>query len=143
MIRSDKEILVLNDEAEEAIGRIWGLEDGALTVGFSRATVIRIHVGRIHRSITRDQYEKSRLEWLRALYRYWTANYDLAFAFTDATTDTTFFSTAFYHSEGHEPKEEPTARQPLKLSLAALGVVFGDIGIPPDQIIEVGVQMQL
>jgi K+ transporter len=31
----------------------------------------------------------------------------------------------------------------LKLSLAALGVVFGDIGMPPDQIVEVGVQMQL
>jgi putative salt-induced outer membrane protein YdiY len=27
-------------------------------------------------------------------YQYWTANYDLAFAFTDATTDTTSFSTA-------------------------------------------------
>jgi len=39
--------------------------------------------------------------------------------------------------------EETTDRQPLKLSLAALGVVFGDIGMPPDQIIEAGVQMQL
>ena len=94
MIRSDKEILVLYDEAEEAIGRIWGLEDGALMVGQSRATAIRIPVGRIYRSLTRDQYENSRLEWLRARYRYWTANYDLAFAFTDATTDTTSFSTA-------------------------------------------------
>ena len=55
---------------------------------------IRIPVGRIYRSLTRDQYEKSRLEWLRARYRYWTANYDLAFAYTDATTDTTSFSTA-------------------------------------------------
>ena len=94
MIRSDKEILVLYGEAEEAIGRIWGLEDGALMVGQSRATAIRIPVGRIYRSLTRDQYENSRLEWLRARYRYWTANYDLAFAFTDATTDTTSFSTA-------------------------------------------------
>jgi len=94
MIRSDKEILVLYDEAEEAIGRIWGLEDGALMVGQSRATAIRIPVGRIYRSLTRDQYENSRLEWLRTRYRYWTANYDLAFAFTDATTDTTSFSTA-------------------------------------------------
>ena len=45
--------------------------------------------------------------------------------------------------EGHVPKGETTDRQLLKLSLAALGVVFGDIGIPPDQIIEVGDQMQL
>jgi len=94
MIRSDKEFLVLYGEAEEAIGRIWGLENDKLMLGPSRASAIRIPVGQIYRSITHDQYEKSRLEWLRARYRYWTANYDLAFAFTDATTDTTSFSTA-------------------------------------------------
>jgi len=33
--------------------------------------------------------------------------------------------------EGHEPKGETTDRQLLKLSLAALGVVFGDIGTSP------------
>ncbi len=94
MIRSDKEFLVLYGEAEEAIGRIWGLENGELMVGESRAAATRITVGLIHRSLSLDQYEKSRLEWLRARYRYWTANFDLAFAFTDATTDTTSFSTA-------------------------------------------------
>ena len=94
MIRSDKEFLVLYGEAEEAIGRIWGLDNGELMVGQRRATATRVPVSQIHRSITRDQYDKSRLEWLRARYRYWTANYDLAFAFTDATTDTTSFSTA-------------------------------------------------
>ena len=46
-------------------------------------------------------------------------------------------------TEEHGPKKDRLNRQLLKLSLAALGVVFGDIGIPPDQIIEVGVQMQL
>ena len=45
--------------------------------------------------------------------------------------------------EGHVPRGGNTDRQLLKLSLAALGVVFGDIGMPPDQIIEAGVQMQL
>ena len=94
MIRSDKEFLVLYGEAEEAIGRIWGLENGELMVGHGRATAVRIPVGQIYRSITRDQYEQSRRERLRARFRYWTANYDLAFAFTDATTDTTSFSTA-------------------------------------------------
>lgn len=94
MIRSDNEFLVLYGEAEEAIGRIWGYENGELMVGPNRASVIRIPVGQIYRSLTRDQYDKSRLDWLRARYRYWTANYDLAFAFTDATTDTTSFSTA-------------------------------------------------
>jgi hypothetical protein len=87
MICSDQEFLVLYGEAEEAIGRIWGLENGELMVGQGRATAIRIPVGRIYRSIPRDQHEKSWQEWLRARYRYWTANYDLAFAFTDATTE--------------------------------------------------------
>lgn len=93
-IRTDKEFTVLYGEDGEAIGRIWGLENGQLLVGGNRAAATRIPVGQIHRSLTRDQYEKSRLEWLRARYRYWTANFDLAFAFTDATTDTTSFSTA-------------------------------------------------
>ncbi|UCD82520.1 MAG: DUF481 domain-containing protein [Desulfobacterales bacterium] len=95
MIRSDKEFLVLYGEYEEALGRIWDLVNGELWVGSSRAGATRIPVGQIHRSVTRDLYEKSRLEWLRARYRYWTANFDLAFAFTDATTDTTSFSAAF------------------------------------------------
>lgn len=93
MIRSDNEYLILYGEAQEAIGRIWGLENGELMVGQSRATAARIPVDLIYRSLTRDQYEKSRLEWLRTRYRYWTANFDLAFAATNATTDTTSFST--------------------------------------------------
>jgi hypothetical protein len=105
MIRSDQEFLVLYGEAEEAIGRIWGLENGELMVGQGRATAIRIPVGRIYRSIPRDQHEKSWQEWLRARYRYWTANYDLAFAFTDATTDTTSFSTALEISRKKKPTD--------------------------------------
>ncbi len=105
MIRSDKEFLVLYGEAEEAIGRIWGLDNGELMVGQGRATAIRIPVGLIYRSITRDQYDESRLEWLRARYRYWTANYDLAFAFTDATTDTTSFSTGIELRRNKKPTD--------------------------------------
>jgi hypothetical protein len=66
MIRSDKEFLILYSEAEEAIGRIWGLENGNLMVGQGLATASYVPVSQIHRSITRDQYDKSRLEWLRA-----------------------------------------------------------------------------
>jgi len=105
MIRSVEEFLVLYGEAEEAIGRIWGLENGELMVGKSRASAIRIPVGQIYRSITRDQYDKSRLEWLRVRYRYWTANYDLAFSFTEATTDTTSFSTALEISRKKKPTD--------------------------------------
>ena len=93
-IRSDKEFFILHAEADTVVGRIWGLEDGRLLVGESFETAARIPVEQILRSITRQQYDTSRLDRLRVRYRYWTANFDLAFGFTDATTDTTSLSTA-------------------------------------------------
>jgi len=93
-IRSEKEFLILFAEAETAVGRIWGLEDSRLLVGESYETVTRIPVEQILRSITRDQYDTSRLDMLRVRYRYWNANFDLAFGFTDATTNTTSLSSA-------------------------------------------------
>jgi putative salt-induced outer membrane protein YdiY len=86
--------LVLYGDAEEVVGRIWGLKDGELMVGQNPESSTRIPVEQIYRSFTRDQYEQSRLERLRARFRYWTANFDLAFGFTDATTNTTNLSTA-------------------------------------------------
>ena len=93
-IRSDKEFFILYAEADTVVGRIWGLEDGRLLVGESFETAVRIPVEQILRSITRQQYDTSLLDRLRVRYRYWTANFDLAFGFTDATTDTTSLSTA-------------------------------------------------
>ncbi len=93
-IRSDKEFIILLKEGDNAVGRIWGIEDGRLLVGASQETVSRIPLEEIYTSVTRDQYEKSWLERLRARYRFWNANFDLAFGYTDATTDTTNLSTA-------------------------------------------------
>ena len=93
-IRSDKEFFILHAETDTVVGRIWGLEDGRLLVGESIETAAHIPVEQILRSITRKQYDTSRLDRLRVRYRYWTSNFDLAFGFTDATTDTTSLSTA-------------------------------------------------
>jgi putative salt-induced outer membrane protein YdiY len=93
-ITSDKEFLILFAAADTAVGRIWGLEGSRLLVGESYETVTRIPVEQILRSITRDQYETSRLDRLRVHYRYWNANFDLAFGYTDATTDRSSLSTA-------------------------------------------------
>ena len=93
-IRSDKEFIILLREGDKAVGRIWGIEDGQLLVGESFETVTRIPLEQIYRSVTRDRYQKSRLERLRARYRFWTANFDLAFGYTDATTDVTNLATA-------------------------------------------------
>jgi putative salt-induced outer membrane protein YdiY len=93
-ILSDKEFLVLYGDDEKVVGQIWGLKDGELMVGQNPESSTRIPFEQIYRSFTRDQYEQSRLERLRARFRYWTANFDLAYGFTDATTDTTNLSTA-------------------------------------------------
>jgi hypothetical protein len=93
-IRSDKEFIILLTEADSVVGRIWGIEDDQLLVGESYETVSRIPLEQIYRSVTRDQYEQSRLERLRVRYRFWNANFDLALGYTDATTDTTNLSTA-------------------------------------------------
>jgi len=102
-ILSDKEFLVLYGDDDEVIGRIWGLENGDLMVGQNPASTTRIPVEQIYRSFTRDRYEQSRLERLRARFRYWTANFDLAFGFTDATTDTTNLSTALELRRNKKP----------------------------------------
>jgi putative salt-induced outer membrane protein YdiY len=95
MIQSDKEFEVLYGEAGIRAGRIWGLEGDAILVGESPDKATPIPVDQIFRSITREDYEKSRLEVLRAGYRYWTANFDLSAGYTDATTDTSTFATSF------------------------------------------------
>jgi putative salt-induced outer membrane protein YdiY len=93
-IRSEKEFIILLVEGDDATGRIWGVEDGRLLVGENYETAARVPLEQIYRSITRDRYEESRLERLRARYRFWTANFDLALGYTDATTDTTNLSSA-------------------------------------------------
>lgn len=92
-LQSDKEFLVLYGEDQDAKGRIQGLEDGELLVGDDAASAVRIPTAAIFRSITREDYESNPLEAYRARYRYWTGSFDLAFAYTDATTDTLSFST--------------------------------------------------
>jgi putative salt-induced outer membrane protein YdiY len=104
-IRSDKEFFILPTEADILVGRIWGLDEGRLLVGKDFATAVPIPVEQILRSITRQQYDTSRLERLRMRYRYWTANFDLSFGFTDATTDTTSLSTALELRRKKKPTE--------------------------------------
>ena len=89
-----QKFLILHAKADTVVGRIWGLEDRQLLVSESFSTAVRIPVEQILRSVTRQQYDPSSLEKLRVRYRYWTANFDLAFGFTDATTDTNSLSTA-------------------------------------------------
>jgi putative salt-induced outer membrane protein YdiY len=104
-IRSDKEFIILYAEDEEVVGRIWGLENGNLVVGPDPASTTRIPAGQIHRSFRREQYEQSLVERLRARYRYWTANFDLALGYTESTTDAKNLSTVLELRRTRKPYE--------------------------------------
>lgn len=103
-LKSEKEFLILYSEAGEAIGRIWGIDGENLLVGETTSAAKPIPVNQIFRSITREQYETSRLEAMRARYRYWNGYFDLGFSYTDATTDVFQFSTGL----GVRRKKKPT-----------------------------------
>ena len=104
-LKSEKEFVILYGEEDLAIGRAWGLEDGKLFVGESPEKAIPIPVEQISRSLTRDKYETSRLEALRVRYRYWNANFDLAFSYTEATTETNAFAVGLEFERKKEPTE--------------------------------------
>lgn len=89
MLSSEQEFVLLYGEAEEARGRLWGVEEGRLLVGADPRTARRVPVGTIVRALTVEAHAGSDIEGLRARYRFWSGNFDLAFAHTDATTDTT------------------------------------------------------
>ena len=103
-LKSEKEFVILYGEEELAIGRAWGLKEGQLLVGESPEKATQIPVEQITRSLTRDKYESSRLEALRVRYRYWNANFDLAFSYTEATVETNAFAVGLEF----ERKKEPT-----------------------------------
>lgn len=104
-LKSDKEFVILYGEEGIAIGRVWGLTDGELLVGESLEKTSKIPVEQIYRSLTREQFETSRLEALRVRFRYWKANFDLAFAYTDATTETNSFAVGLELQRKKKPTE--------------------------------------
>jgi hypothetical protein len=81
---------VLYGEDAEAVGRLTGIEDGKLVIE-SASGVERIDASDVHLLMSTKDYESSSLSSLRSRYRFWKANFDLGFAATRATTDTTSF----------------------------------------------------
>lgn len=103
-LTSDKEFFILYGEAGEMTGRIWGIDGEHLLVGETSSAAKPILLTQIFRSLTREQYETSGLEAMRARYRYWNGYFDLGFSYTDATTDVFQFSTGL----GVRRKKKPT-----------------------------------
>jgi putative salt-induced outer membrane protein YdiY len=104
-LQSEKEFVILYGEEELAIGRAWGLKEGKLLVGESPEKATEIPVEQIYRSLTREKYETSRLEAMRVRYRYWNANFDLAFSYTEATVETNAFAVGLEFERKKKPTE--------------------------------------
>ena len=104
-LSTEKEFVVLYGEEKLAIGRVWGFKDGELLIGAGPETAAHIPVSQIVRSLTREKYETSRLEALRVRYRFWNVNFDLAFAYTDATTTTNSFAAGLEFTRKKKPTE--------------------------------------
>jgi putative salt-induced outer membrane protein YdiY len=104
-LQSEKEFVILYGEEELAIGRAWGIKEGKLLVGESPEKATQIPVEQIYRSLTREKYETSRLEAMRVRYRYWNANFDLAFSYTEATVETNAFAVGLEFERKKKPTE--------------------------------------
>jgi putative salt-induced outer membrane protein len=104
-ISTENEFVVLYSDELLAIGRVWGYKDGELLVGADLETATHIPVSQIIRSLTREKYESSKLEALRVRYRFWHANFDLAWAYTDATTETNSLALGLEFTRKKKPTE--------------------------------------
>jgi putative salt-induced outer membrane protein YdiY len=102
-LSTEDAVHVLHGDDAEAVGRLTGVEDGKLVIE-SAAGVERIDAADIHLLLSAKDYESSSLSVLRSRYRFWKANFDLGFAATQATTDTSAFGLAL----GANRRKAPT-----------------------------------
>ncbi|HEY5658019.1 MAG TPA: DUF481 domain-containing protein [Myxococcota bacterium] len=87
-LSSEGRFVVLYGEGGEVRGRLLGLVDGELLVGEETGEPARVVTAEIFRSFGEQEFEDSGLEALRSRYRFWNANLDFGFAYTQATNDT-------------------------------------------------------
>jgi len=92
-LATDDNHYVLHGEDALTEGRLIGVVDDNLLVGDDPETAERISTGVILESYSEEKFETSRWSRLQSDFRYWNVNFDLAFALTQATIDTSAFST--------------------------------------------------
>jgi len=90
-LSTDGTFHVVYGEDAEAVGRLAGVEEGKLVVESASGGVERIDLNDIIWLVSTKDYEGWSLASLHSRYRFWKANFDLNFAATQATTDTTSF----------------------------------------------------
>jgi hypothetical protein len=95
-LRTDAPFVVVTGDDGKVTGKLVGVRDGdKLLVGEDEASAQAIAVGTIFPSGTKEKWDASSLRRAKALLRYWTAHYDLAFGATDSTINSITLLTGF------------------------------------------------
>ena len=94
-ISTEARVFVVHDDGKETTGRIVGIREGALLVGEDAAQPEMVPLAGIHRVMPAEAVETSRLGALRRTFSLWSGNFDVSFAATSATVDTTATAVAF------------------------------------------------
>jgi hypothetical protein len=94
-ITTEGRVFVVHGDGKETVGRILGIREGALLVGDDPAQAQAVDLGAIHRVMGAEAVETSRLGALRRTFSLWSGNFDVSFAATQATVDTTAAALAF------------------------------------------------
>jgi hypothetical protein len=86
-ITTDGPLYVFHGDHGEAVGRVLGVEGGALVVGDDPTSAQRIDVKTIVAADTLEEVEGSLAKRLRYRWRYWTASVDAGLSFSESTVD--------------------------------------------------------
>jgi putative salt-induced outer membrane protein YdiY len=101
-VSSDKEFYFVHGDRGETTGKLLGIRDGSFVVGDSDATATAIPAGTVH-----DVYSAVAVEgptgWVRQATALWHGSFDLGFAATESTLDTTGFSAGFTADRKKKP----------------------------------------
>jgi putative salt-induced outer membrane protein YdiY len=93
-VSTDQEFFFVHGDAGKTTGRLLAIRDGAFIVGSDEATATAIDAGTVH-----DVYGAAAVQgstgWLREATALWHGSFDLGFALTSSTLDTTGFLVGF------------------------------------------------
>jgi putative salt-induced outer membrane protein YdiY len=101
-VSSDQESYFVHGDAGKTTGKLLGIRDGAFVVGNDQATAAAIDASTVH-----DVYGAAAVEgstgWLRDATALWHGSFDLGYALTNSTLDTSGFSAGFSADRKKKP----------------------------------------
>jgi putative salt-induced outer membrane protein YdiY len=87
-VRAEGDFNVRYDKSKETRGRIWGIEDLHLVVGYDLSSAERIPVTSIQSGTLVRDYKASFIQRLRARYPYWKGSLDVGYKHESGAVDT-------------------------------------------------------